>query len=251
MTTRDTPEAGDTGFHPLEQRLMDGTVIPGMDGPVLVRALASVLENYGKHHGWCAYPSDADPDHCTCGLRVYIARAQSWADVMALSDPPTRDTPEAVLRAALEDARETILAHYRQEPFAIRTRPSVVRAQVREIDELLGNPPTRNEEFAFTPNAQMNSNDDLQMVSDEAAHARKETPAPTIRDTSEAGSFVDQARDLASLLHNMGLGCRRDYRGDADCGGAKWHEDTARLLLVRWTHRQSVAAPVEPEHELS
>ena len=55
------------------------------------------------------------------------------------------------LRDALADARLTILAHYRGEGFSVRTRPSVVRRQVRDIDALLGSPPTLDDEFAPVP----------------------------------------------------------------------------------------------------
>jgi hypothetical protein len=55
-------------------------------------------------------------------------------------DPVIQDLGR--LREALADARETIIAHYVEQAFSPRTRPSVVRGQVREIDQLLGRPPT-------------------------------------------------------------------------------------------------------------
>ena len=36
--------------------------------------------------------------------------------------------------------------------------------------------------------------------------------------------------DLAAKLHEMRLGCRRDFRGDCDCGGPQWHTETAQAL---------------------
>jgi hypothetical protein len=58
------------------------------------------------------------------------------------------DTDVAKLRAALADARQTILAHYFGAAFHPRTRPSVVRGQIREIERLLGNAPPNFDDLA-------------------------------------------------------------------------------------------------------
>lgn len=78
-----------------------------------------------------------------------IAEIFAHHDAMGCCDPKTTEhlwqsVAPAVsgLVGALRDARLTILAHHFERAYDLRTRPSVVRTQVREIDRLLGEPPT-------------------------------------------------------------------------------------------------------------
>ena len=51
--------------------------------------------------------------------------------------------------------------------------------------------------------------------------------------------------ETASVMHEMGFGCRTDYRGDIDCGGSVWHRASARLFDERRSVQRVLAVDVE------